>query len=85
MADVDAVLKERGGTHGRFDQSAVTVQNLKEVMRRAPSWKGLPLPQREALDMIQHKIGRILHGDYTHLDHWDDIQGYAKLGEPKCE
>lgn len=33
----------------------------------------------ESLDMILHKIGRIIAGDPTHADHWDDIAGYAKL------
>jgi hypothetical protein len=35
--------------------------------------------QREALDMIQHKIGRILAGNPNHHDHWHDIAGYATL------
>jgi hypothetical protein len=35
--------------------------------------------QVEALEMIAHKIGRILSGDPNHQDHWDDIAGYAKL------
>jgi hypothetical protein len=34
--------------------------------------------QREAIDMICHKLGRILSGDPSHPDHWLDIQGYAR-------
>jgi hypothetical protein len=33
----------------------------------------------EALDMILHKIGRIVAGDATFKDHWVDIAGYATL------
>jgi hypothetical protein len=35
--------------------------------------------QRETLDMIAHKIGRILAGDPNVEDHWKDIAGYATL------
>lgn len=35
--------------------------------------------QQEALDMICHKIGRILNGDPDYADSWHDIAGYAQL------
>lgn len=35
--------------------------------------------QREALEMIAHKIARILNGDPNYADSWVDIAGYAKL------
>jgi hypothetical protein len=31
------------------------------------------------LEMIAHKIARILSGDPNHRDHWEDIAGYAEL------
>jgi hypothetical protein len=37
--------------------------------------------QREALEMIAHKISRILAGDPHFADHWTDISGYARLVE----
>lgn len=82
MPDINETLAKRGNTHGNFKESAVTVQTIKSLMRDAPNWDDLTCAQREALDMIQHKIGRILHGDPNCLDHWVDLQGYAKLGEP---
>lgn len=33
----------------------------------------------EALEMIAHKIGRILNGDPGYADSWVDIAGYAQL------
>jgi len=39
----------------------------------------LDADQIEALDMIAHKIARILNGDPNYADSWDDIAGYAKL------
>lgn len=41
----------------------------------------LSFEQCEALDMIQHKIGRILSGNPNEPDHWHDIAGYATLVE----
>ena len=35
--------------------------------------------QREALEMIAHKIARILNGDPDYADSWHDIAGYAQL------
>jgi len=35
--------------------------------------------QWEALEMIVHKIGRIVNGNPDVVDHWVDIAGYAKL------
>jgi hypothetical protein len=34
---------------------------------------------REALEMVAHKIGRILNGDPKYHDSWHDIIGYTKL------
>jgi hypothetical protein len=79
MADVDAILNERATTHGDFRDHARVTQRLKGIMTCSPNWQKLSFEQREALDMIQHKIGRILSGNPDHEDHWDDIAGYAKL------
>ena len=45
----------------------------------SPNWPGLTDAQREALEMVAHKIGRILNGDPNYHDSWHDIVGYAKL------
>jgi len=34
---------------------------------------------REALEMILHKIARILNGNPNYADSWQDIAGYAQL------
>ena len=85
MADktVTEILEERQSTHGTFEESATTVQRIKVIMRSTPNWDKLSNAQREALEMLQHKVGRILHGDPNHRDSWQDGQGYLKLGEPK--
>mgnify|MGYP003112821769 FL=1 len=76
----EALIAERGKTHGDFSTRAGTAQALKEVMSRGANWDDLPPSQREALDMIAVKVSRILHGDPSLADHWDDIAGYALLG-----
>lgn len=76
----EALLQERAKTHGDYKAHAYITQELKRVMAEAGSER-LDVCQKESLDMIAHKIGRILAGDPNHADHWDDIAGYAKLGK----
>ena len=73
---------DRQKTHGPFKEFAATAQSLKDIMRAQPNWIYLGPDMREALDMVQHKVARILTGDPAHLDHWADIQGYvARVSE----
>jgi len=78
-ASIDATLAERGSRYGEFEDGAAIMQSLKGVMKSTDGWTRLSPPQREALEMIQHKIGRILNGDPNYSDSWVDIAGYAKL------
>ena len=83
-ANIDAILKERGSRYGKFTDHADLAQRLKYVMSTHQKdgitvWPHLDPDQKEALDMIAHKIGRILNGDPNYADSWDDIAGYAKL------
>ena len=82
---IDELLAEREKTHGPFVLHAHIAQNLKEVMRAQTSFRRLLDPHAEALDMIAHKIGRILAGDPNHEDHWRDIAGYATLVAKELE
>lgn len=67
-------------THGDFKNTAETSQNIKSVMMAGKNWDKLNNSQREALECVAMKIGRILSGDHNFRDHWDDIEGYAELG-----
>lgn len=77
--DIEKVLEERGKRYGTFSGHAGLSQNLKFIMRVHPNWGALTDAQKESLDMIQHKIARIINGDANYADSWDDIAGYAKL------
>lgn len=82
MTDINQILADRGSRYGEFEGHAQVTQALKEVMYFHPNWKILESHHKEALEMIQHKIGRILNGDPTYRDSWDDIAGYARLVPP---
>ena len=79
LNDINATLAERGTRYGSFDEHARITQNLKRAMIDSPNWQALSDDQREALEMVQHKIGRILNGDPNYHDSWHDIIGYTKL------
>jgi len=75
---IEKLLEERGRVHGAWADHSDMAQRLKETAI-AQGWDKLSRSQREALEMIFHKIGRILAGNPNHRDHWDDIAGYATL------
>jgi hypothetical protein len=85
VADVDATLAERGSRYGSFTGHAAITQRIKRVMQSSPNWETLADDQSEALDMIAHKIGRILNGDPNYHDSWHDLVGYAKLVADRLE
>jgi predicted transglutaminase-like cysteine proteinase len=85
--DVDAILAERGSRYGTFIGHAEVTQDLKRCMagHLAKRSKALTDDQWEALEMIAHKIGRIINGDPDYADSWADIAGYSKLVSDRLE
>lgn len=77
--DIESTLKERGAQYGKFADGARIMQNFKEVLRNSPNWETMKPIQKEALEMIVHKMGRILNGNPNNFDHWWDLVGYATL------
>ena len=78
---ITETLTERGNRYGPFVGHAEVTQGLKDVIELAlrSRLKTLAPDQQEALDMICHKIGRIVNGDPNYDDSWVDIAGYAQL------
>lgn len=76
---IEATLTERGARYGSFVGHADITQRLKFVMHDTKNWLSMSNDQREALDMVAHKIGRILNGDPDYIDSWVDIEGYVHL------
>lgn len=75
--DLREILIERGSRYGEFKRHALITTTLKETLNAYGDT--LDADHREALDMIMHKIGRILNGDPNYIDSWVDIAGYAQL------
>ena len=76
------ILTERGSLYGKFSGHARVTQDLKEILKSAICANfnfGFTPSQFEALDMICHKLGRIVNGDPNYADSWVDIAGYAQL------
>lgn len=79
MSDIKDVLAERGSRYGKFSGHAQITQDIKSIMRVTPNWFYLTDSQKESLEMVAHKIGRVLNGDPGYLDSWVDIIGYTQL------
>ena len=83
--NIDKTLEERGTRYGDFEGHADVTQRIKFAMRNSKQWPKLEADQKEALEMVAHKIGRILNGDPDYLDSWHDIIGYTRLVEQRLE
>lgn len=53
------------------------VRDSQELLKQ--KWETLRPDAKESLEMVQHKIGRILNGDPEYDDSWTDQSGYATL------
>lgn len=76
---VEGLLEEREHTYGDYMTNAILSQKLKTVMRESQNWDRLPMDMKESFEMIAVKLARSLNGDYTHIDSWKDVAGYATL------
>jgi hypothetical protein len=80
MSEIKSVLAERESRYGEFKDNARVSQNIKVAMQDG-RWSDLSIDKVEALEMIAHKMARIINGDPEYKDSWTDIIGYAKLIE----
>lgn len=74
---IEDVLAEREKTHGSFKIHAHVTQEIKRAL--AYRMSHMTDIEREATEMIAHKLGRIVAGNAHFVDHWVDIAGYAQL------
>ena len=79
MKTIDETLNERGSRYGTFEGHASLSQELKCVAASRAGYSNLNDSQREALEMVFHKIARIINGDPNYDDSWVDIAGYTQL------
>ena len=85
--NVDKTLDARALNYGTFKDGAALMQAIKRTMaaHAATHGKTFADDQWEALEMIVHKIGRIVNGNPDVTDHWVDIAGYATLIADRLE
>lgn len=79
MGDVMGTLKQREAQYGDYRDVAKISQLIKMALRDVCDTGRLSYFQRESLDMMATKISRIVAGDPDNIDHWLDIEGYARL------
>ena len=79
--NIDETLDARAQDYGKFKDGAALMQAMKRTLADHARMhnKTFADDQWEALEMIVHKIGRIVNGNPDKVDHWVDIAGYAKL------
>jgi hypothetical protein len=71
-------IPNRDEQHGGMEAVGSLSQSLKIPIHHGTNWPLLTPGEREALDMIAHKIARILSGADPHdPQHWEDVAGYA--------
>lgn len=76
---IKEILNERGNNYGEFKEHAQITQGIKNAIKAGVSWSICTDSQREALEMVAHKIGRIVNGDPNYEDSWVDLIGYTQL------
>tara|TARA_R110000868_G_scaffold147367_1_gene368861 strand:+ start:1485 stop:1931 length:447 start_codon:yes stop_codon:yes gene_type:complete len=84
---VDAILDSRAKDYGKFIDGAEIMQMIKRIVHTYIERRDtqLAFDQREALDMIVHKMGRIINGNPDKVDSWRDVAGYATLVADRLE
>jgi len=83
--DIKAITNERGSQYGDFNVQGSISQQLKDVARKSPNWNKMDAAKKEGIDMILHKISRILCGNPNHEDSWVDVEGYASIVRERLE
>lgn len=67
----------RDHQHGGVEAVGAVEQPIKDALRAGRNWERLTPGEKCALDMIAHKLGRILSGaDPGDPEHWEDLAGY---------
>ena len=81
---IQETLAAREANYGRFADQAELSQAFKSIAHSAEKWDELPADMKESVDMICHKMARVLNGKGAeYADNWHDIAGYATLVEDR--
>lgn len=80
---IHKIISERAKNYGDFREQAKLAIDLKDIIRHGRSYEFMPSYMKESLDMICHKIARIVNGDPRYPDSWVDLVGYAQLARDR--
>jgi len=77
----EKILEERGSRYGEFDNLAEISQTLKDTwyMKANLDFKEPTDAMNEAMEMVLHKLSRMINGDRYYEDNIIDIQNYLEL------
>ena len=76
------LIKERHGTHGPWNKNMIGSVIINDALIRfAEINLGRPANEveRGALGLAGNKIARMMVGDYTFDDHYDDFRNYIRF------
>jgi len=79
--DAQQLTKVRKNTHGDWKEQSALADEFISAAFCSENWNDMQPYQRIAILMILTKISRICTGDFNEPDHWQDLAGYAVLGE----
>lgn len=79
QTNIQDILAQRGGRYGTMMSNGKTAQALKATLREGGNYDLLADDQKECLEMLAHKMSRIVNGDPNYSDSWIDLCGYAQL------
>lgn len=79
MNNIRDILDQRGKQYGSFLSHAEITQQFKAILHDSVSYDEMEADELEAIEMILHKIARLINGNPHHVDSWVDIAGYATL------
>jgi hypothetical protein len=87
LSKTDSILDTRAMEYGTFADGAALMQAIKRTMAAHAQRhrKTFADDQWEALEMIVHKMARIINGNPDNVDSWRDIAGYAVLIADRLE
>jgi hypothetical protein len=87
VANIEDLLNDRAKDYGKFKDGAALMQSIKRLLAEHARVhdKLFADDQWEAIEMIVHKLGRILNGNPDKVDNWVDIAGYATLVADRLE
>lgn len=72
------VVEKRDSSYGGFTKISEDCQKIKDILHAGASWENLHPSEKEGLEMIVHKICRIINSPMKIRDSWLDIGGYSR-------